>query len=78
MSINEVIRGRHGVVDRGRRIREAAGLSLRELAHELRVNEGTLSRWENGECRPRPEAAARYYRVLTQIEATLENDRDAG
>jgi len=48
----------------GRMIRQNADVSLRQLAAELPVTPGTLSRWERGERLPRGPYAARYAEVL--------------
>src|SRR5262249_2340366 len=51
----------------GRRLRQAAGLSLRELAAQVGVDAATLDRWERGQARPRRAAALRYQRVLSAL-----------
>jgi DNA-binding transcriptional regulator YiaG len=51
-----------------RRLREAANLSLRELAPDVLVDASTLARWETGECRPRGAAALRWERALRRLE----------
>jgi DNA-binding transcriptional regulator YiaG len=51
----------------GRRLREAAGLSLRELAAQVGVDAATLDRWERGLARPRRAAALRYQTVLAAL-----------
>lgn len=48
----------------GRRIREQANVSQRELAVAAEVHPATLSRWERGESRPRSAAALRYEAAL--------------
>jgi transcriptional regulator with XRE-family HTH domain len=53
----------------GRRLREAAGLSLRELADAIGVEPGTLSRWETGRCRPRQRAALRWLTILDSLSS---------
>lgn len=50
---------------RARRV--AAGVSLREAAKAMRVQPSTLSRWERGECRPRPTQARRWAQLLDQL-----------
>src|SRR2546430_9516775 len=40
--------------------REAAGLTLRELAERLPVGTSTISRWENGQRMPKPGDVRRY------------------
>lgn len=55
----------------GRTIRNAAGLSLQELAEEIGVDPATLARWEVGKAKPRREAALRWAVVLDQLARTL-------
>jgi DNA-binding transcriptional regulator YiaG len=52
----------------GRRLREAAHLSLRDMAHAAGLNYSTLSRWETGVSRPHGAAAIRYGRLLADLE----------
>lgn len=52
---------------RRRRIREAAGLSMREVARALNVDVMTVSRWEGG-VRPRAEHAVAYRELLDALE----------
>jgi transcriptional regulator with XRE-family HTH domain len=56
---------------RGRRIREAAGLSYRELADAVGVNGSTILRWETGTCRPRADAALRWAATLAHLEREI-------
>src|SRR5687768_4809439 len=51
-----------------RRIRIAAGVSLREAAAPIGVDAMTLWRWENGRARPRREHAMRYRKLLDALE----------
>src|SRR5439155_12572755 len=44
--------------------REAAGLTLRELAERLAVGTSTISRWENGQRMPKPGDVRRYLAAL--------------
>ena len=55
---------------RVRELRESHGLSQRELARALGVDETALSRWENGSRMPRSGAAERLYGVLKVLEGT--------
>ena len=50
-----------------RTIREAAGLSIREVAAAVGVAPSTVWRWENGAVMPRWEDAQRYARLLQQL-----------
>jgi len=52
-----------------RRLRLRAGLSLGEVARELRVAVPTILRWETGERRPRGKAALWYAQLLEQLAA---------
>jgi transcriptional regulator with XRE-family HTH domain len=47
-----------------RRRREAAGISLAELAEHCGVDASSVWRWERGVRRPRGDAALRYGRLL--------------
>lgn len=47
--------------------REAAGVSLREAARALGTAPSTLSRWERGECKPRPDQALRWDDLLSEL-----------
>lgn len=53
----------------GRRRREAAGLSLREVAGALGVDPTTLQKWERGDRAPRGEPAIRWMDLLDQLAA---------
>jgi DNA-binding transcriptional regulator YiaG len=67
------IRGRMKARDgSGRTLRIAAGLSLAELAEELDVDKGTLSRWERGLESPRRSAAIRYERLIDKLERIVK------
>ena len=50
-----------------RAAREAIGISQMELAERLEVEQGTVSRWENGDREPR-------LTTLAQIAAALDQD----
>lgn len=58
-----------GPTGEGRRCREAARLSLRDLADALAVSHATLARWESGDARPRPAAALRWADALESLTA---------
>lgn len=56
-----------------RRIRIAAGVSLRRVAEELGVSIPTVHNWENGKDGPSLENAAAYRALLDQLaEAVAE------
>jgi transcriptional regulator with XRE-family HTH domain len=69
--LTEIIRGRRNAELTGRTLRQAAGLSLADLAQEVPVSIATLSRWENGLARPRRANAARYQQLLEEIESEV-------
>jgi len=51
-----------------RRIREEAGVTLREAAAVLGVHPVTVLRWEHGRVPPRRENATAYKRLLRTLE----------
>jgi len=55
-----------------RSIREAAGLTLSDVARDVGVDQSTVSRWEAGLRRPRPAAAATYGMLLTELLEVVE------
>jgi transcriptional regulator with XRE-family HTH domain len=56
---------------RAREIRAAARLSLAEVAAACGIDEGTLSRWERGQRRPRSPVALRYLAVLDALDREM-------
>ncbi|HUY25674.1 MAG TPA: helix-turn-helix transcriptional regulator [Candidatus Saccharimonadales bacterium] len=65
---SDLILVRHAARDgSGRRLRETAGIGLREGASLVGVDPGTLSRWETGMARPRGAKAALYARFLREL-----------
>jgi len=50
-----------------RRIRVAARLSIYDIARDLGVKAGTVSRWETGKRTPQGEAALRWAQLLSEI-----------
>jgi DNA-binding XRE family transcriptional regulator len=54
-----------------KRIREAAGVSLRQMAAELGVSPMSTSAWERGEVEPRLDHAAAYGRLLAELESAV-------
>jgi transcriptional regulator with XRE-family HTH domain len=54
---------------KAREIRAQARLSLAELAQACGIDEGTLSRWERGQRRPRSAVALRYLDVLDALQS---------
>lgn len=68
-NLNRISRARSlSLSGRGRAIREAAHVSLRELAGELAVHPSTVARWEAGACRPRWAEALRWEAALARME----------
>jgi transcriptional regulator with XRE-family HTH domain len=50
-----------------RAIRQGAGLSLSEVAREVRCSVSAVSRWESGQRTPRGEAAERWAVLLRRL-----------
>ena len=50
-----------------RRLREDAGISLRELAAAVQASPSTVHRWESGECIPRRDSALAWADMLDAI-----------
>jgi len=55
-----------------RRIRQAVGLSLSDIAADIGVTDSAIYRWERGERIPRGRAAADYAALLMQLREMLE------
>jgi transcriptional regulator with XRE-family HTH domain len=67
--VDAVVRGRVlALSGRGREIRLALGLSLADVAQEVRCDKSSVSRWETSRHAPRGEAAVRYARLLDRLE----------
>jgi DNA-binding XRE family transcriptional regulator len=58
-------------VSLGRLLRQQSGVSLREMARVIGVNQGELSNWERGNARPRAELALKWLAAVEAIEAEL-------
>lgn len=59
---------RRACVDgRARAVREAANLSLADVASVCRCSSAAVSRWESGTRVPRGEAGVRYGRLLARL-----------
>jgi transcriptional regulator with XRE-family HTH domain len=54
-----------------RRIRQAAGATLKEFADELGVSPMAVLRWERGDAEPRRSRAAAYRRLLDTLRDHL-------
>ncbi|BCT76085.1 hypothetical protein SCMU_19270 [Sinomonas cyclohexanicum] len=54
------------------RLRQAAGLSLKEVAGPVGVTVTSVYRWEKGLRAPRGEAAIRYLRVLDALAKVVD------
>ncbi len=67
--------GRDGT---GRAVRQAAGLSLRDVAGLARVQPSALCRWELGQDQPSRSAAIRWAEVVGEIEEELARLSDEG
>jgi DNA-binding XRE family transcriptional regulator len=57
---------------RAAELRRAAGVSLRDVARAVGVDDSTIWRWETGQSRPRADAALRYGQVLHELARRLE------
>lgn len=55
-----------------RRLREAADLSISEIAHACGVDQSTVWRWERGTRKPRGEAALRYGQLIEDLRKRTE------
>lgn len=55
-----------------KRIRKAAGVSLRRMGDELGVTEGTIWNWENGKDGPSMENAVKYRELLEQLSEAVK------
>jgi DNA-binding XRE family transcriptional regulator len=51
-----------------RRIRQRAGLSLRQMAGQLGVTPMSVLRWERGEATPKLDHATAYRQLLEDLE----------
>jgi transcriptional regulator with XRE-family HTH domain len=68
-ALRGLVRGRAlAHAQRGREAREAAGVSLRELAAVIDVDVSTLSRWERGLCRAQGEGVRRWVDAIDYLE----------
>ncbi|MEU0730397.1 helix-turn-helix transcriptional regulator [Streptomyces sp. NPDC006140] len=59
-----------------KRLRQAHGLTLDEVATALRVRRATLSGWEAGKTEPRPPERDAYARLLDQLARLYPADAD--
>lgn len=59
---------RYGRTGQGRRIREAAGITLREMARVMNVDATLLSKWERGLVVPRERHAVAWDKHVRQLE----------
>ena len=62
---------RFAATGEGKAIREAARISVREIADAAGTAPTTIWRWENGHRQPRGSAAGRWADVLTACAADL-------
>lgn len=67
--LERLVRARqYATTGAGKRIREGANLTGRELAVDVGVSHTTLLRWEEGESRPRGESAVRWAQLLDELQ----------
>lgn len=59
-----------------KRLRQAHGLTLDEVATALRVRRATVSGWEAGRTEPRPPERDAYARLLERLAALYPADSD--
>lgn len=59
---------RHAADGSGRAIRQAAKLTLAEIAAAVGVSEPTVSRWEEGLQKPRTAAGLRWAELLRELD----------
>jgi DNA-binding XRE family transcriptional regulator len=57
-----------------KRLRQAARLSLSDVAARLHVSTPTLWRWEEGVCEPRRDVGVRYGVLLAELQTLLKDD----
>jgi DNA-binding transcriptional regulator YiaG len=69
---NEVRAARLPSPTTARRIREEAGVSIRDAAHALEVDPITLIRWEHSRTKPRREHAQRWRSLLDALEGATK------
>lgn len=60
---------RYATTGDGRRIREAADVSMADVARAINAPESTISRWETSKHLPRGEAAMRWAELLGRLES---------
>lgn len=56
-----------------RQIRQAAGLSMSDIAADIGVTDSAVYRWERGERVPRGRAGADYAALLLRLRELLES-----
>lgn len=56
-----------------RRVREAAGVSMRELAAALGVTHGSVRNWETTTKKPRLRVRREYARLLRELDAIAKD-----
>lgn len=63
--------GRRVAGAEGRRLRQAAKLSLRDVAEAIGVTHGAVSYWESGSRVPRGDVAERYAAFLRALRSQM-------
>lgn len=69
--VASLLAGRLPEPKRCKEIRERAGVALRPAAKAVGVTPWALSQWERGVNKPTPEHAARYARLLAELERVV-------
>lgn len=68
MDIQSIAKARRlAASGQGRTIRQAAGVTIRDIAEVIGVDVSTVSRWETGQRQPRGDNAAAYGAVLSRL-----------
>lgn len=70
-SVERLADARRVIRDEARRVREAAGLSLTDVAPAIPADYSTVARWERGERVPRGRAALRYAQLIERLRRQI-------
>ena len=73
MTITQIVLGSQlANNDVGRNIRKAAGISVREAASHIGVDQRTLNNWELGNSKPSGKKAAQWYEFCQELLRIIE------
>lgn len=70
-SVFDLLEARKLILNRGREIRQAAGLSLIQVGRELDKKSSTIGYWESGDRVPGEEASLAYAALLHRLEEEM-------